>query len=1318
MTNPFRSTEGVKAHRFSATRLFGIVLLFLLLAAYAIWKSERFQNLIQGLSQDRLTRLFERPVSFRTVSFRVFPPAVQLADVRIGNDPRLGGAALLTAEEVSLGGGISLLGRQLRIGRIRAVRPHISLVQFPDGTWNLPPGLTPPSREGTGIKLEIGSILVQQGTLELEGRKIDLDGRLEDATAELISQPGGQSRGTLTARRATLKIAGAEPLIFGLSARFLLDPRRGITFDEVRLAGTFGEIHATGALEHLKNLNAVFSASAELSIDEAERVFHSDLGFSGTARLQARVEIPPTGGFRVSGRLVSSRVRAEPFTLEDLGATFVAEPKRLVAQIERAGYCGGKASGVFQIENLVKKSAPMTLALQAQGISLERFFADLGLKGTGLSGSIALSVGLRWGVGGLERADGGGSLKIESGPATSLVRGRFGLPTSGGGPVSIVHGRVGLESVSLRFPQSTLEIEGGGLQIGRWQPDFDFRLRSRDFSEVDRLFQNFVAASGDQPAPLGLAGTGEMSGHLAGTWKDPNATVRLAIEDSKYANVTFGSARGTVDMREGAFFLRPLRVYDGDASLSLEGMTRYRVAPGRPSFDLIVAARGYPLSRLLDYLELRYPVTGRVTGSFPIAGSPDALTGGGSVELREAVVWGQKVPLLAGNLVLAPGRFAIEGLRAEIAGGMIRGNGALSLREKTFEAQVAGDDLPLEAVNAIQEAQGDWAGKLSFQLTGSGSLDRPDLKVTASLAQATFFGHPVPDGSQPRLEATVTQGYLESSLAVPERWGAQARGDLFGKPARIEVALDVSDLRSLLLLTPVELPPGSGGSLALTGTVTLPGKPGEFASGSFTVSRARLDLSDRPGVLATSGVVKVSWNQGKLTFEPFDAAGVGTALKISGVVDLSVKPGGLNVLVSGPIDASLLDLAAPNLGLAGRLRLDLRAQGSLEDPAVSGSVRIENGRYRLAALSQILDDIEGSLKLQGSRGDLEARAKTGAGGEVYVAGSFGFHGLSLQDFRFSLQGRRIPLRYPEDLRLLVDADLVATGGASGNLIRGEVVLQRGTYSKDIEVTLADLLRRNRPSSAIAAREPWKQRTALEVRIVSSASLEVRNNLARLTGTVDLVARGTVAAPTLAGQIILDEGGRVTFRNVRYEIVSGTITFANTEGFLPILDVQARAELKGYDLVVNLVGTWPRIQASFSSEPPLPDETIVSLLLTGSGPNTRAAGDTSATFASAAGSLLGGAATGIVTRPAQRLFKLERFELDPVFFNGTFAGFTTTVGKQISPNWLVTYSQPLFESGNREPVAQVEGRISRTWVLRMRRDENGIYLIDLRRRQRF
>jgi translocation and assembly module TamB len=424
----------------------------------------------------------------------------------------------------------------------------------------------------------------------------------------------------------------------------------------------------------------------------------------------------------------------------------------------------------------------------------------------------------------------------------------------------------------------------------------------------------------------------------------------------------------------------------------------------------------------------------------------------------------------------------------------------------------------------------------------------------------------------------------------------------------------------------------------------------------------------------------------------------------------------MSVTASGPLDPALVALFLPDVPLNGRLRLAIAANGPIARPRLAGDVSLSDGKYRMPGISQIMDGIEGTIRFDAAgTGSVEARAKVG-GGDASVAGTFGLDGFALKDFRMTVQGRRVTLRYPEDLRLVVDADLVATGGPTGNLVRGEVVLQRGTYSRDFDLTLTDLLAKSRPTGAVA-REPWKDRTRLEIHVVSSRALEVRNNLARLTGTVDLLARGTVSDPTLVGQVTLDEGGRVTFRDVRYEIESGTVTFASARGLAPILDVRARAEVRGYDIAVNVAGSWPRLETTFSSDPPLPDADLVNLLLTGAAPGSSTTTDVSGTLASTAGSIVGSAATGVLTRPAQKLFRLERFQIDPVFTSSGLAGATTTVGKQISPNWSVTYSQPLFEAGSREPVVEVEGRISQTWVLRLRHDENNVYLIDLRRRTR-
>jgi TamB, inner membrane protein subunit of TAM complex len=1300
--------------RLSALRLLVISIVFLVLAGYAVWTSERFQTLLQGLSQSRISQALGRPITFRKVDVRFLPPSLRLADVRIGNDPRAGVGPFLSADEVFIGGGVSLSGNELRLGRIRAERPKIALVQFADGSWNLPPGINRPARKG-GLKVRVGEVVLQNGTFELAGRKMELSVALDDFAGELTAIGEDHYTGQLGSRRMTLRLAGAEPIVSDLTTRFQMEPGRGIVFETLRVKGNFGTLAAAGTLETGGSQKTTLVAGGDVSITEIERIFHSRLGFLGSGRIDARIEIPAGGDFRITGRVAAPRVDARGFLLEDLEASVDARRDELVAKIEHGRYAGGSANGVVRIASLVSKPRLFTIALEGQGLSLERFFADLDLPGIGLSGSADVTVAIRFPEElGIEHANGGGTLEVHPGPAASLVRGRRGIPTGGGGPLSIANGRIGFEGVALRFPQTTVDLTGG-LRIGEWKPDFDFTLKSRDLTEVDLFYQNIVAATGGAPEPLGVAGTGEASGHLAGQWGDPDATVQFSAEETHWGGVNFGSVRGTADVHEGAFLFRPLRAYDGNASLSLEGTVRFRELRGRPKLDLQVAAHDYPLARLLEYLDFDYPVSGFVTGSFPIAGSTSSLTGGGPISLRDASVWGQKIPLVTGSVRFSPGRFELTDVRAELGGGMVGGSGAIQIQEKTFEARFAGDAIPLESITALSDASKDITGKLSFQVSSSGEIERPDLTATATLADATIFGHPIPDANEPRLDVRLVRGELAGSVAVPDRWSLTAAGNLFEPGSRVTVNLAAPDLAALLLFTPLELQPGRGGALALRGELTLPATEKDFLSGVFTVTEARLDFPDRPGVLRTSGDVRISLARQKLVFDEFHALGEGTDLTVRGSVDVSPEHA-LAVTIAGPIDGSLVELAVPGTDLNGRLTVQIAAGGTFAAPDLSGTVRIENGRYRLTGLTQIVDDIDGVISLHGSHAEIDGlRARVG-GGDLFAAGSANLKGIAVSDFRLTIQARHVAVRYPEDMRLVVDADLVATGApGSGQVVRGEVTLLRGTYSRDFDVTLASLVERGRPSGAVAAREPWKEETALEVRIVSAAALEVRNNVARLTAEVDLVARGTVAQPILLGQVLFDEGGRITFRDVQYEIESGTITFANTARIAPILDFRVRAEVKGYDLVVNLVGTWPRIQSTFTSDPPLSDEAVIGLLLTGAEPNQRTGSDTTQSLVSAAGGILAGALAGGVTRPTQRLFRLDRFQIDPVFTGSQLTDIRSTVGKQITPDLLVTYSQSL--NSDKESVVQFEWRITNSIVLRALRDENGVYSIDVRRRQR-
>jgi translocation and assembly module TamB len=747
----------------------------------------------------------------------------------------------------------------------------------------------------------------------------------------------------------------------------------------------------------------------------------------------------------------------------------------------------------------------------------------------------------------------------------------------------------------------------------------------------------------------------------------------------------------------------------------LEGTLHWATPPSGDRFDLRVQAERYPIAPIKEFFELDYPVQGFVTATFPIAGREDSLRGGGPATLEQAKVYGEGFDKIAGNLLFTPGKIALEEIRAQRGSAVLTGRGdyAFDGEAYTFQAQAQG--LPLELLDPVNETFDEIDGLLTFDAEGAGTLARPNWRISATIASGRFFGRPVPEDQAPRLEARMVEGRLDATAEAAGFWKITASGDITATPVVLDVALDAPDAGALMDLTPQPLPEPVTASIQASGRFTLPenASGAGWPDGDLLISSVRVGTTEQPGVLSASGI-RGSLKAGTLSFEEFEVTGADSSLRLRLAVGLEGEQNAIDAAATGKIGAATAGSFA-ELPLTGVLAVDVRAEGTLQDPKLQGSVRLEQGRYQVVALSQILEDIEGGVTFEGSQVSIDGLRARFGGGELYAAGLWD---LSTDaPAHLTLRAQKVSLRLSRDARVQVDASLGISADSTGYDVRGEINVLRASYLRDFELTLATLLQRTRRTEAEAAVETWQDQTRLELRVLSTAGLEVRNNLARVTGSMDLLVRGTAARPRLYGQILLDEGSRVTFRDQRYEIEAGTITFAGSEQFAPILDIRARTEAGAYDVVVSIAGVWPRLQTTLTSDPPLPTGAIASLILTGEDP--RASGavsrDPSQSLASAAGDVVVGAAMSPLSTGAQKLFGLDRFRIDPTFQGGTISSARATIGKQITPELFVSYSQSF--NSNEQPVFEVEWRASRDVLVEAIRDVYGNYILTVRRRQK-
>jgi autotransporter translocation and assembly factor TamB len=86
-------------------------------------------------------------------------------------------------------------------------------------------------------------------------------------------------------------------------------------------------------------------------------------------------------------------------------------------------------------------------------------------------------------------------------------------------------------------------------------------------------------------------------------------------------------------------------------------------------------------------------------------------------------------------------------------------------------------------------------------------------------------------------------------------------------------------------------------------------------------------------------------------------------------------------------------------------------------------------------------------------------------------------------------------------------------------------------------------------------------------------------------------------PALQGLVRL-ENVEATLPFSRLEITRGFLYFDPSDSFNPKIDLQGKSLIRDYTVHVYVYGTSLSPEALFSSEPPLPQEEIVSLLATG------------------------------------------------------------------------------------------------------------------------
>jgi hypothetical protein len=289
----------------------------------------------------------------------------------------------------------------------------------------------------------------------------------------------------------------------------------------------------------------------------------------------------------------------------------------------------------------------------------------------------------------------------------------------------------------------------------------------------------------------------------------------------------------------------------------------------------------------------------------------------------------------------------------------------------------------------------------------------------------------------------------------------------------------------------------------------------------------------------------------------------------------------------------------------GDAALDVNVGGTIADPVFSGSadMRINSARLSSATLPA-LTNFNARLVFDGNTLNFEQFRGEMAGGPFSVSGRIGFPKLTEPTFDLQLRASEALVARSDDVTARVDADLRVVGPLAGATVSGNIALTNSQFLKNIDLIPIGMPGRPPPapkppsaSPDLSFREPPLRDWKFDVAVKTKDPFKIRGNLANGSALVDMRLSGTGLEPRIDGSVRL-QNVEATLPFSRLEITQGFLYFNPDDPFNPGLDLQGRSLIRDYTVRVYVYGTADKPEAVFTSEPPLPQEEIISLLATG------------------------------------------------------------------------------------------------------------------------
>ncbi|QPQ54001.1 translocation/assembly module TamB [Allosphingosinicella flava] len=316
---------------------------------------------------------------------------------------------------------------------------------------------------------------------------------------------------------------------------------------------------------------------------------------------------------------------------------------------------------------------------------------------------------------------------------------------------------------------------------------------------------------------------------------------------------------------------------------------------------------------------------------------------------------------------------------------------------------------------------------------------------------------------------------------------------------------------------------------------------------------------------------------------------------------LSAAPLFAQIRYNGPAD-TLWGLTGVELfNISGPVALGADVTGTLNDPAIRGSLRAQQARLESAITGTVVQNLAASGRFDGSRLLLDSFSGTTKNdGRVSGRGSFllSARGLGID---LTVDANRAQILDRDDLKAKVTGPIRIRSDGDGGTISGDLNLVSGLFRLGSATAAAQVPRL--PVREVNGRDDDWTETRTPSPWQFDMAVRARNGL-QVTGlgissewSANLSIDGPVTAPRINGRADLVRGS-YDFAGRTFDLERGVIRFVGDAPPDPILDIVAQGGVQGLNATIRVTGSGLRPEIAFTSTPPLPQDELLSRLLFG------------------------------------------------------------------------------------------------------------------------